>query len=390
MSRSLRTIRKLSKTDIIYVALVALGGTATLAAAHAQHLQDPCPTSELAPWGIVPDDDTTHCTDPDRSCLVSFSNYKWWTAFNYVGNYHNQYYYNFGLKTVFAPEHSFVDGQGLHLIIDNDINLGGGKEWTGAEAVLMFDSKKNEINFGYGDYLVSVESSTFLNMLDPNVAVGIFTYERYGRPPVVGPWPSFGGLANPNREIDLAEISRWGWDQKTGTCPNEFGRDGLFHLKILCKGNAQFATQRVPESEISVQRYDIGSNVTEMTLVMQWRQGHVTFLKFNGGNIHLNSLPTTPTETWTTDVQVRNNTAPVYTDSSFKVTTPAELSRFIPDPTRVTPEPPGARGPTQSCARFHLNFWLGNYKKMKNGKNPGPTDNKRQEVIITNFEYAPP
>jgi hypothetical protein len=244
--------------------------------------------------------------------------------------------------------------------------------------------------------LVSAKIPTAVtwNALDPNVAVGMFTYERYGPPPAGAancsgncpPWPSFGGTDNPYRELDLAEISRWGWDQTTGNCPYS-GQSGQFYRQILCKGNAQFAIQDFTKSKIGVQRYDIGS-YTAITLVMQWRPGVVTYLKYDTDNIHLSNLPSAPAATWTKDSQVPNN-VPVPNNPSFKITTPLELALFIPNPITVTPNPPRTPAPFRSCARFHLNIWLGNFPQQSGGSNPGPTSGLRQDAVITNFEYKP-
>jgi D-isomer specific 2-hydroxyacid dehydrogenase, NAD binding domain len=199
-------------------------------------------------------------------------------------------------------------------------------------------------------------------------------------------WPSFGGTDNPYRELDLAEISRWGFDQTTGNCPYS-GQNGQFYNQILCKGNAQFAIQDFTKSKVSVQRYDIGS-YTAITLVMQWRPGIVTYLKYDTDNIHLNNLPSAPAATWTKDSQVPNN-APVPNDPNFKIATPLELAPFIPNPITVTPNPPSTPRPLRSCARFHLNIWLGNFPQQTGGSNPGPTNGLKQEAVITNFEYKP-
>jgi hypothetical protein len=198
-----------SRSNTMMAAVVGLGGVVTFVAAQAQNFPEekPCPTKQLAPLNIAPQ--AAHCP---TGCLVPFKNYQWWTS--YIYNPDGGFYYNQGLQTIFAPEHAFVDEKGLHLVADNDIDLGGGKVWAGAEAVLMFDNdteNPKEVNFGYGDYLVTANSpaGTFWNTIDPNIAVGMFTYERYGS----SPFPTFGGPNNPNREIDLAEISRWGWDR---------------------------------------------------------------------------------------------------------------------------------------------------------------------------------
>jgi hypothetical protein len=46
-------------------------------------------------------------------------------------------------------------------------------------------------------------------LFDPKVALGMFTYER----------PATGSMDNPAREIDLAEITRWGWDGRQRAAP---------------------------------------------------------------------------------------------------------------------------------------------------------------------------
>jgi hypothetical protein len=404
MGKARCSIKKALGSDSILAAVVGLSSALTLAA-QAQQVPQPCPDSALAPWGIAPSgpvppgdgNPNPHCGQ--NGCIVSFKNYKWWTAYNYTGAYYNyQYYYNGGLRTSFAPEHVFVDDQGLHLVINDDVWLGDPNNpppkfpWTGGEAALMYDSNNAPFNLEYGDYLISAKPISTLawNTLDPNVAVGMFTYERYGPPPAGAngncgsscpAWPTFGDSYNPSREIDLAEISRWGWDQTTGNCPFDGKAPvGSFDLRILCRGNAQFATQDFSQSKISVQRYDIGS-ITEVTLVMQWRRDHVKFLKFNRGGIHLGQLPSTPDATWTKDSQVPDN-APVPT-GEFNITTPAELSNFIPHILR----PPHVN-PPRSCARFHLNFWMGNNINNES-PHPPPTNNLKQEVVITNFEYSP-
>jgi hypothetical protein len=228
MGKALATIKKTLTSDAVLAAVVGLGGALTVAA-QAQQLPDPCPTSQLAPWGIEPtganpgepSSTNPHCISPDTSpngCLVSFGSeigkpgkLKWWTAYNYTGKYYNnQYYYNGGLATRFAPEHTFADSQGqLHLVMNTDIWLGDPNNvpsppfpWSAAEAVLMFDNNNKEVNLDYGDYLVTANSPTAIswNALDPNVAVGMFTYERYG--------PAAGRCCQLHRQLSAVAVIR--------------------------------------------------------------------------------------------------------------------------------------------------------------------------------------
>jgi hypothetical protein len=410
MEKALGPIRRALRSDFVLAAVVGFGMPMTFAEALAQQSfpeGSPCPTKELAPFGIAPTGArpggppavNPHCIGPDKTqngCLVTFKGYKWWTAFNYTGEYYNdQYYYNGGLGTSFAPEHTFVDSEGLHLKIDHDVWLGDPNNvpprdqfpWTGSEAVLMFhnDGSDSEANLGYGNYLVTAKlltSSARWNELDPNAALGMFPYERYGPPPAGAincdgncpGWPSFGGENNPYREIDLAEISRWGWNHQ-GNCPF-FRTNGLFPEKTLCNGDAQFATQLVPKSAISVKRYDIGSTQV-ITLIMRWSAGGkpVIFEKYDGTVTfaQLKDAPALPVVEW----EEKNPAVP----KDFMTKTPSALDRFIPSVETVTPNPPDTPAPPESCERFHINFWLGNY-----GANHAPP-RLPQEAIITNFEY---
>ena len=70
----------------------------------------------------------------------------------------------------------------------------------------MFKADGAQASLGYGEYLVTAElvSPPQANWADydPNVVFGLFTFER----------PPTGTDNNKYREIDLAEISRWGWN----------------------------------------------------------------------------------------------------------------------------------------------------------------------------------
>ena len=309
----------------------------------------PCPTRILAPYGIDPSQASPTPIPGGEcgttNCLVNFKNYRWWTGFTFNPS---EGYYNGGLGTIFAPQHVVVDGQGnLHLRMAKDWN--GNTQWAGAEAVLMFQADGTEANLGYGDYLVAAEIVRPLNTtfatFDPNVALGMFTYER----------PATGSEDNSAREIDLAEISRWGWDHVTPPdCPFRGKDHNQFRGATLCDGNAQFALQDYTKHVGMVKRYDIGLT-NEVTLVMKWRAGQVTFQKYNG--IHTFANLPTPDSAWTT---------------------PPDLSPYVPTP---------------NCERFHINLWLGNYFDTNWNRLPdftahaGPTDGQEVEVVIRNFEF---
>jgi hypothetical protein len=182
--------------------------------------------------------------------------------------------------------------------------------------------------------------------------------------------------------MDLAELSRWGWNH-TGPCP--IGRSTFnFPNDTLCKGDAQFALQKIDnpynpqepdnggpspaQGPLMVDRYDI-RNSTVVTLVMRWREKEVTFEKYTGAH-PLDHLPQAPHRKWQVDLDRHP------TPENFKTDPPKEpkedLRNFI------------AVHTANSCERFHINFWFGNYSA---GQNTNPPPKNTQEVIITNFEF---
>ena len=347
------------RSDFVRATVVGLGAAMAITGAQAFPENPPCPTQQLAPLGLAPV--PSQCATAD--CLVAFKGYKWWTSYTYNNT---EFFTNYGLGTPFAPNHVFLDGnQNMVLKADNDINLGGGKIWSGAEAVLMFDQNNNEANLGYGSYLVTAKltspASSSFDALDPNVALGMFTYER------LGPFPYVhitGKLTNPRREMDLAEISRWG--HAAGTTCTISGRDGLFDTSRLCPGDAQFALQLVPiGGDSMVQRYCISGVLPncavttnpEITLVMSWpgADQQVTFKEYTGAYTfaQLASQNPAPNYTWETPTNSPN------------------LNPYVP---------------ATACERFHINLWFGNYGT---GKPLHPPPSSPQEVVIENFEFQP-
>jgi hypothetical protein len=97
-----------------------------------------------------------------------------------------------------------------------------------SEVVLLENSDGSIANLGLGTYLVTAQvnrGSQTWDGLDPNVAFGAFTYEKQ----------ETGTDENPAREIDLAEISRWG---------HPAGQPCQDGVPVLCEGNAQFTLQK--------------------------------------------------------------------------------------------------------------------------------------------------
>ncbi len=287
---------------------------------------------------LTPDGGKFCLTD---NCLIDFAGYKWWTLYHYDPD--QGFYYNGGLQTIFAPQNVSVDSEGLHLrIAKND--LGGGRVWTGSEAVAVQNSDGTQASLGFGTYLVSmkVKTASSWSEMDRNVALGLFTFQK----------DKTGTENNPYREIDLAEVSRWG--NPPGTSRDQCN----LSPKRLCDGNAQFAIQlwnKIDRNDPpNVHRYTIADAVDEITLVMEWKAANqsVTFRQYNG--------------------RFTLETLPASLDNVF--TTTEDQNPFIPD---------------SDCQRFHMNFWMGNFAMAVNNLNPGPSNDNPQDVVITNFQYQP-
>ena len=174
--------------------------TAALAAA-----ADPsCPAETLAPAGLAPLNGA-QCSTPN--CLINFKGYQWWTSYDYFGPPFPQQSYFWNANNQWSPKNAFVDSAGLQLRIQTQ-DTGGGPKPSAAEVVAMFKADGSQANLGYGVYLVvaQVTSATSWDKLDPNAAFGAFTYERVGTSGA-----GTGDANNPDRELDLAEISHWGY-----------------------------------------------------------------------------------------------------------------------------------------------------------------------------------
>jgi hypothetical protein len=264
------------------------------------------------------------------SCLVTFAGYQWWTEYNYFPP--PTYFYN--NNNAWAPKNVTVDAEGLHLFVRQQ-DLGAGLQWAAGEATTALNLDGSVANLGYGTYLVTakVKTASSWSALDPNVAFGAFTYERNRT----------GTASNPGRELDLAEVSRWGHASGT-TC--------RISPRELCPGNSQFTIQNWDAQADNLHRYTI-NEVGTITLVMKWTGANqpVTFSQYDGAYTLDTVGAATPANTWTTA---------------------ANQNQFIP---------------ADGCQQFHLNLWMGNFTDARNGYNPPP--NGVQEVVVTNFQYRP-
>jgi hypothetical protein len=329
----------------------ATGMTTTSAAPAA----DQCPLSSLAPAGLAPLNGQ-YCAN-SQNCLINFLGYQWWTSYAYFGPPFPQQSYFWNANNQWAPQNATVDAEGLHLFISNQ-DLGGGSKPSAAEVVAMFKADDSPASLGYGDYLVTAKIKTAASWqaLDPNVTFGAFTYERLGTAGT-----GSGDQNNPYRELDLAEISHWGYAgpllppsppaNPPASCLSPQGNQ--LPDPRLCTGNTQFTVQLWNQGPDNLHRYSINSSADTVTLVMRWHgpQQPVTFEQYDG-SFGFSSLSATPNNTWTTS---------------------GSQNPFIP---------------ATNCERFHLNFWMGDYADASGGFNPPPAT-LPQEVVVTNFQFQP-
>jgi hypothetical protein len=325
------------------------------AAALAAAADPSCPAASLAPAGLAPLSGA-QCSTPN--CLINFKGYQWWTSYDYFGPPFPQNSYFWNANNQWSPKNAFVDSAGLHLLIQTQ-DTGGGPKPSAAEVVAMFKADGSQANLGYGDYLVvaQVKSAASWDKLDPNAAFGAFTYERLGTSGT-----GTGNTNNPYRELDLAEISHWGYAGPTlppsppnplpPSCVTPSGNPLLDPR--LCTGNSQFTLQLWDDASDNLHRYSINPGVNTVTLVMQWHGANqpVSFAQYDGAWNFENLSQATPSNQWTTS---------------------AADNPFIP---------------ATSCERFHLNFWQGNFPDVANGFNPPPATIP-QEVVVTDFEFQP-
>jgi len=310
-----------------------------------------CPVPQFTPSG------QNFCNTP--GCLVTFKGYQWWTNYSFFDP--GSGYWNNDNR--WSPRNVELKEDGLHLFVrqqqtpDKDGNCCI-TAWTSGEVATALNLDNTLAKLGYGTYLVSarVLSASSWNTMDPNVAFGAFTYER----------DKTSDTKNPYRELDLAEISRWG-RRDNETC--------RIKPKELCEGNAQFALQLwwhpsedseralFPELPAlpNVKRYTIPESPNDITLVMIWEGANkpVTFRQYSGRHTLATLQGATLNFEWITPPGGGN---------------PGNRNPWVP---------------ADGCQQFHLNFWQGNNTdpKPEPGINPPPAT--PQEIVVTEFEYKP-
>lgn len=287
-------------------------------------------------WG---DWQTKFCQDsqvPNSICVIKWKGLGWWTAF------HTRDDGFFEAGQAYGPQNVTVKDNKLELkVVKRD--LGGGTTWTAAEAVLVSGLDDQPINIGYGDYLFTVENPEPFGQLDRALVFGAFTYLR-----------DDDGSSNPHKELDMVEISQWGYTGQ-GACP--WGKSD-FMSNFACHGSFQMGSQPW-EQDGALQRFPLKAgdpdilDQTKVTYYMSWNAGSPVKYKTFRGAVDMRTAQSQPGDIANYEMKQLD---------------------FVPKP--------------DACVRFHFNFYLAINSKGRNNINLEPQ--KAETVIyITNFEYQP-
>lgn len=291
-------------------------------------------------WG---DWETKFCEPsevPNSICVVKWKGLGWWSNFH-ANNHNNDGF--FESEQAYAPQNVKVTDKGLELKV-RKLDLGGGETWAAAEAVLVADKDGRPMNIGYGDYLFTVENPVPIKDMDRAMVFGAFTYLRGGD----------DGIPNPRKELDMVEISKWGWTGQ-GDCP---WPDSNPMSKYGCFGSFQMGSQPW-EQEGTLKRFPVDKNApdlddTTLTFYMHWEDARtpVQYKAFKG-----------------------------IVDMNTAKTKDGDLANFKMEQTQYVPVP-------DQCVRFHFNFYRAVYSKGRQGINLEPK-NAETVIYVTNFEYQP-
>ncbi len=197
-------------------------------------------------------------------------------------------------------EDVFVDSEGLHLTLTHRE-----EKWYCTEVVLTE-------SLGYGTYVFGTQGR--LDVQDPNLVAGLFTYEMDS--PIPG-----------DRELDI-EFTRW------GEAGNPTNAQFVIQPCALCPGCGPERCDRFLAA--------LSAQANEMTHVMEWTPGAVTFRSYLGE--YLDSTP------------------------------PAEA--LIHEKTYT-----GAQVPAPDNEKVRVNYWL--------HLGHAPVNGQEAEFVLTGFRFTP-
>lgn len=287
-----------------------------------------------------------YCGDVGPNCILQWKGYGWWTNFHA-----NPKGYFFESNQAYDPRNVSVDPEGRLKLEIKQSDLGGGMGWSAAEAVLVSRGQE-PVNIGYGQYLVTVEvprAVENVQNIDPATVFGAFTYYRKQEG---GKDIGASGTENNLAELDMIELSKWGWTEsnsknKEEKCPftgamREYG----------CSGLAQLGAQPWTVANNLV-RFSIPEPTSMLTFYMEWKKDKVVYKVFNG-DIDVN-------EAASKDGDIYN--------------WPLSNKTFIPSP-------------DEGCIRFHLNFYRPVYSPDGPSISKIPSEGKNY-IYVRDFDYVP-
>lgn len=155
------------------------------------------------------------------------------------------------------PADIWVDSAGLHL----SVRFHDGQWWC-TEVVLLE-------SLGHGTY--SFQTASRVDTIDPNITVGLFTWDNHGDWAAQPAWPY--------REIDF-EYSRWGWAGDPA--------------------NAQFVVQPyTTPGNLRRFRIDLTDASPELTSFWEWRADRIHFTSLLGHHTPFIFPPASVIDEWT-------------------------------------------------------------------------------------------
>lgn len=208
------------------------------------------------------------------------------------------------------PSDVYVDSAGLHLTLRRRDTT-----WWSTEVTMLGE------RLGYGIYWY--QTSTRVDTLDPNVTFAGFLFDDYG--------DEVSPDGSRNREIDVAEDSKWG---------------------ATVALNTQNSKQPFDYRPANRHRFNLPNLTadTALTRIMIWRPDSIRFVTVRG----------------------------FYIPDSYPASAVVDEYVYTHDPSA------GQYVPVPGRERFHFNLWL---NKLANPT--APIDGQPVEVVIRDFRFAP-